>query len=208
MTAILFSVVLAFVPGQTGAKEQSITKVVSQKIPFRTVYRTSPDLKAGQVKSLQKGVDGKIDTTYKIILNNDKVVSKKALFSIRTEPTSAITVIGKTSRSNKLASRGNYVRGEGEVLTMVATGYDTSQATIPGGTGRTATGIRATYGVCAVDPRYIRLGTIVYIEGYGEAICADTGGAIKGMRIDLCFDSRREALDWGRRTVKVHILGR
>jgi 3D (Asp-Asp-Asp) domain-containing protein len=52
----------------------------------------------------------------------------------------------------------------------------------------------------------IKLGTYVYVEGYGFAIAADTGGAIKGNRIDLCFNSRREALNFGRKTVKVHIL--
>ena len=46
----------------------------------------------------------------------------------------------------------------------------------------------------------------MYIEGYGEGIAADIGGAIKGNRIDLCFDTYEEAIQWGRRTVKVYIL--
>jgi 3D (Asp-Asp-Asp) domain-containing protein len=40
----------------------------------------------------------------------------------------------------------------------------------------------------AVDPRVINLGQTVYVSGYGVAVAADTGGAIKGRRIDLCFN--------------------
>ena len=92
------------------------------------------------------------------------------------------------------------------MITMSATGYDTSPQTLPGSTGRTATGIRAQFGVVAVDPRVIKLGTYVFVEGYGFALAADTGGAIKGNKIDLCFNSRRESLAWGRRPVRVHVL--
>jgi 3D (Asp-Asp-Asp) domain-containing protein len=50
------------------------------------------------------------------------------------------------------------------------------------------------------------MGTRLYVEGYGEGIAADQGGAIKGNRLDLCFSSHQEALDWGIKTVKVTIL--
>jgi 3D (Asp-Asp-Asp) domain-containing protein len=66
--------------------------------------------------------------------------------------------------------------------------------------------MRATHGVVAVDPNVIPLYTRLYIEGYGPAIAGDIGGAIRGQRIDLCFDSLGEALDWGRRPVTVYIL--
>jgi len=58
----------------------------------------------------------------------------------------------------------------------------------------------------AVDPRIIPLGTRLYIEGYGYAIAGDTGGAIKNFRIDLGYNSRSEAMKFGRREVKVYIL--
>jgi 3D (Asp-Asp-Asp) domain-containing protein len=67
-------------------------------------------------------------------------------------------------------------------------------------------GLIATKGIIAVDPRVIPLGTRVFVDGYGPAIAADTGGAIHGSHIDVCFDSRSEALRWGRRTVQVMIL--
>jgi 3D (Asp-Asp-Asp) domain-containing protein len=64
----------------------------------------------------------------------------------------------------------------------------------------------ARKGVVAVDPDVVALGTKLYVEGYGFAIAADRGRAIQGKRIDLCYNTRREALRFGRRVVKVHIL--
>ena len=71
---------------------------------------------------------------------------------------------------------------------------------------RCATGALATRGVIAVDPHVIPLGTHVYVPGYGYAIAADTGGAIEGNRIDLCYDTYDEAIRWGRRPVTIIIL--
>ena len=89
------------------------------------------------------------------------------------------------------------------VMSMEATAYLPND---PGCTGITAIGIPATYGVVAVDPCIIPLGSRVYIPGYGEAIAADTGGAIYGYRIDLCMENYYEAMDFGRRTVTVYVL--
>ena len=72
--------------------------------------------------------------------------------------------------------------------------------------GLTAMGIPATYGIVAVDPDIIPLGSRVYIPGYGEALAADTGGAIVGYRIDLCMESYDEAMDFGRRNITVFVL--
>jgi 3D (Asp-Asp-Asp) domain-containing protein len=58
----------------------------------------------------------------------------------------------------------------------------------------------------AVDPRVIPLRSRLYVEGYGLAIAGDTGRAIKGNRIDLGFNTYREAMRFGRRSVIVHIL--
>ena len=64
----------------------------------------------------------------------------------------------------------------------------------------------AQYGIAAVDTDVIPLGTRLYIPGYGEAIAADTGGAIVGDRIDLCMESYSEAMAFGRRDVTVYVL--
>lgn len=90
-----------------------------------------------------------------------------------------------------------------QVLGMEATAY---LPTDGNGAGITAMGIPATYGIVAVDPAIIPLGTRVYIPGYGEALAADTGGAIYGYKIDLCMEDYYQAMDFGRRNVTVFVL--
>ncbi len=65
---------------------------------------------------------------------------------------------------------------------------------------RTATGAEAVKGVAAVDTNVIPFGTKLYIPGYGYAVAADRGGAIKGNRIDLCMNSYNEAIQWAEET--------
>ena len=90
-----------------------------------------------------------------------------------------------------------------QCITMEATAYLPTDGSAE---GITATGIRATYGIVAVDPDIIPLGTELYIPGYGHALAADTGGAIYGDRIDLCMEGYDEAMAFGRRDVDVYIL--
>ena len=89
------------------------------------------------------------------------------------------------------------------VLTMQASAYSSQD---PGNGNYTATGSRLKKGIVSVDPRLIPLGTRLYVEGYGYGVADDVGGAIKGHRIDLAYDSRSEALQFGRQTVKVYVL--
>lgn len=75
--------------------------------------------------------------------------------------------------------------------------------------GQTASGMKPQVGVVAVDPKVIPLGTELYIEGYNNnevCIAGDTGGAIKGKRIDLFFDTREEAMKFGRRKIKITLV--
>ena len=88
-------------------------------------------------------------------------------------------------------------------ITMHATAYSSQD---PGNGNYTATGSRLKKGIVSVDPKIIPLGTKMYVEGYGYAIADDVGGAIKGHRIDLAFDSRSDALQFGRQNVTVYIL--
>ena len=85
--------------------------------------------------------------------------------------------------------------GPGTQMTVQSTGYALR--------GTTATGIQTSWGVVAVDPSVIPLGTRMTVPGYGEGVAADTGGAIKGLVIDLWFPTREQALAWGRRTVTI-----
>ena len=88
--------------------------------------------------------------------------------------------------------------GSGQTLTVVSTAYAIH--------GTTATGLRTRRGICATDPRVIPLGTKFDVPGYGRCVAADTGGAIKGNRIDVWVETEAEALQWGLRTVTVSIL--
>ena len=72
--------------------------------------------------------------------------------------------------------------------------------------GITASGIKAVEGVTVATNKSIPFGTKVYIDGVGERIVQDRGGAIKGNRIDLYFDSHQDALNFGRQTKQVTII--
>lgn len=87
----------------------------------------------------------------------------------------------------------------GRTLTVVSTAYALR--------GSTATGIPAGPGVVAVDPTVIPLGTHMTIPGYGEGVAADTGGAIKGARIDVWVPTEAQAQAWGVRTVTISLHG-
>ncbi len=76
----------------------------------------------------------------------------------------------------------------------------------PGCSKYTSTGQLLRKGIVAVDPKVIPLGTKMYIPGYGYGIAADVGSAIKGKKIDLAFESRKEALQFGRRDIVIQIL--
>jgi cystine transport system substrate-binding protein len=85
--------------------------------------------------------------------------------------------------------------GGGRTITVSATGYALG--------GTTATGIPVGWGVVAVDPSVIPLGTRMSIPGYGSGVAADTGSAVQGATIDLWFPTTAQALAWGRRTVTI-----
>ena len=83
----------------------------------------------------------------------------------------------------------------GSRMTVLSTGYCLR--------GTTATGIPVGWGVVAVDPAVIPLGTKMFVPGYGEGVAADTGSAVKGAIIDVWFPSCAQALQWGQRTVTI-----
>jgi 3D (Asp-Asp-Asp) domain-containing protein len=102
-------------------------------------------------------------------------------------------VVEQTQAQNPVAAAP--ISTGAHTLTVSATGYS-----LP---GQTATGLPVGYGVVAVDPSVIPLGTRLTIPGYGEGVAADTGSAIQGSTIDLWFPTEEAALAWGRRTVTI-----
>ncbi|WP_374988142.1 LysM peptidoglycan-binding domain-containing protein [Priestia megaterium] len=98
-------------------------------------------------------------------------------------------------------------QASGKSMTVEATAYTANCA---GCSGTTATGVdlkaNPNQKVIAVDPSVIPLGSKVYVEGYGEAVAADTGGAIKGNRIDVFVPSEGDAQQFGRKSVKITVM--
>jgi len=113
------------------------------------------------------------------------------------EAASAAAVFERSSPPVAPPSGGTPLTGNGHTLLVLATGYSM--------TGQTSTGLAVGWGVAAVDPALIPLGTKLMIPGYGEAVAADTGGAVRGPTIDLWFPTDAQALAWGRRTLTISL---
>lgn len=203
-TLFLLIAMMAFAGKGKVQPDRVETRVESKAIKAPVEYHLVRSVGPGRLVKVQGGKPGAMTRTIEIVFRDGKAVSRRTVREERTEPTPTVFHMGRASRGFQ-TSRGAFKRSR--VLTMSATAYDPSPRTIgPGATGRTRMGMRATFGMVAVDPRVIPLGSLVFVEGYGFAIASDTGGAIKGMKIDLCFDSRAQALAFGRRTVRVHVL--
>ncbi len=173
-------------------------------IPYRRVMRMSESVPAGDLEVSKQGVPGILEKIFQVTYKDSTPVNYRLIASHVIKPSvDEVTEAGiRTREAAALPSRSGYYDRARE-LEMVATGYSPSEGP---GRGICATGMRAGYGVVAVDPRVIPLGSRLYIRGYGYAVAGDTGGAIKHNRIDLGNSSYSEAEQVGRRRVEVTIL--
>jgi len=109
----------------------------------------------------------------------------------------------KSTTTNKTSTTAKPVK----VIKMKATAYTVS---CKGCSGKTSTGLNLKKNpklkVISVDPKIIPLGSKVYVEGYGYAIAGDTGGALKGNKIDVFIPNKTKALNWGVKTVTVKVF--
>lgn len=185
------------------------TKKVKESIPFQEEKRNDSSLYKGETRTISAGEEGIIEKVYEITLENGKEIDKKVIEeNVLKESKNKVVAVGTKEKPKSSSSSSGSSSGNGKVLTMVATAYGPN---CKGCSGYSATGMNLkknpTPKVVAVDPSVIPLGTRVWVEGYGEAIAADTGGAIKGNRIDVLVPSEAYARsNWGKRTVKVKIL--
>lgn len=147
-----------------------------------------------------------------LILVGDALAVKASAAKPKTEKSVASTsssssTVKKTTPKPVTTVTSAPSNQDGQTYTMRATAY-TAYCTGCSGITANGTDIRSNPNlkVIAVDPRVIPLGTKVWVEGYGEAIAADTGGAIKGNKIDVFIPSDGQARNWGVRTVTVKIL--
>lgn len=199
---------------------------VTESIPYQQVTQNNPELSGGASRVLRQGKNGSKVVTYEIIKEKGEEIERRTVnTAVVSEPVNRIVEVG-TGASSSTATASTVAYSEpatgkefnySKVLTCTATAYDLSYESCgkrPGDKnyGITASGMKAEYGVIAVDPRVIPLGTRLYVEAadgswiYGYCVAGDTGGGISGNRIDLFYNSRAEALQFGRRQAKVYIL--
>jgi len=178
-------------------------ETVVEPLSFDTVKTFSVSIPPGSVRETRAGERGERVVAYRVRREDGRQVSRTVVSAeVTKRPVHKTVCIGSRGR---YTSRGAF--RSGRVLRMHATAYDPGPRSCGRyATGRTACGLRAGYGVVAVDPRVIPLGASLYIEGYGFAVAGDRGRAIKGHRIDLGYNSYREAMRFGRRSVVVHVL--
>lgn len=176
--------------------------VKNEEIDFDVVEETDSNLDVSVNEVLTEGSPGEKEVTYEVMYKNGVEVSRGVRASkVIAEPVNKIVVQGT---KKTVASRDGQLLDYKSVLYVESTAYT--------GGGTTATGtvpVRNADGTStiAVDPRVIPLGSLVYVEGYGQAIAADTGGVIKGNIVDVYLNSNEEAISWGRKyNVAVYVI--
>ncbi|MDU7151065.1 MAG: 3D domain-containing protein [Peptoniphilus grossensis] len=172
------------------------------EIPFETESRENKDMFEGEKKVITNGEVGQKTESLKNTYVNGVLETTEVLKSeITKDPVKEVVEVG--TKKGTVAPNGKNAK---RVIVMQATAYDLTAGS------KTAMGTRARVGAVAVDPKVIPLGSKLYIESmdgfasYGYATAEDTGGAIKGNRIDLFYNSNAEANRFGRRNVKVYVL--
>jgi len=185
---------------------EKVTDVVEEPIKFAVVTKQDSSLTQGTEKTVTSGQEGLLKKEYEVVLENGKEVSRELVKeSTLKEKQDKVVAVG-TKVIAQTVSRGTNDNVSKE-FTVSSTAYT---ANCNGCSGRTATGFNLKANpnakIIAVDPSVIPLGTKVYVEGYGYAVAADTGSAIKGNKIDVFFSSKSAAYRWGRKNVKIKIL--
>ncbi len=186
------------------AWQRTIRKTIAPK----TIHRFDYGMRAGKQRLAAKGHAGiSIETVAFVQRDGGPIDARILHLRVLHKARPRIIVQGVTEMQayDHFLSVGVMHKRPGAAVTlnMVATAYT---RWCSGCSGITASGRPAGHGIVAVDPRVIPLGTRLYIPGYGFAVAGDTGGAIKGDRIDLGFNSYRDAVIFGRREVTVYRL--
>ena len=189
-------------------------------IPFETQYQETNLLDKGVEVILTAGVDGQKLCTAEVTYIDGEESSRELLTEeVVSEPVTQVVAIGtgksKGGSKKPIIGDGVIITGSGDVLTY--THRDTFKATAycrtDEGGEYTSTGTRTRVGAIAVDPKVIPYGTRMFImtkDGsyiYGVATAEDCGGAIKGKRLDLFYETDPECRRFGRRDCDVYFLG-
>jgi uncharacterized protein YabE (DUF348 family) len=178
------------------------------KIPYRIIKKENNAMEKGLSRVLSKGKDGLKEVTYKVTFEDGREVQRQATEEKIITPVQNETVEFGTITT--VATARGEVRFK-KAFRMLATAYCACKKCTnkePGHPqyGITYSGIPVRPGIVAVDPGVIPLGSRLYVEGYGFALAADIGGAIKGNRIDLYYPTHGETERYGARRIKVYLL--
>ncbi len=167
---------------------------VKSEIPFQVVAQ-SADFPVGLPdRVVNKGSNGEHEQVVRVTFEDGKEVERQVLQQkVLKAPINQVVSRG----AQTTISRGGQTIQFKRAYLMRASAYS--------GGGSTATGHDVHWGVIAVDPKVIPLGSQLYVEGYGEAVALDTGGAIKGNRVDLYMNTEEAAQSWGVRSVIVYV---
>ena len=184
--------------------------IEDHEIPFAINYVETDQIPPGTSKIKEQGEPGILRKVIKTFAAGGQIVDQQiqASFELKSPKPETVLRNSKPAVKKKVTiSRNSSERTGPELNNANILKTMTVEATAYTFTGnKTATGIAPKEGLIAVDPRVIALGSNVYIEGYGYAVAADTGGAIQGNRIDVFYSTMRRCIDWGRRSVKIYIL--
>lgn len=190
---------------------ERILTEVNEEIPYTTEERLNEELPKNIVSITRYGVKGVRTKTVETIKLKGEVISETVVSDVVTKnPVSEILDVG--TRENVVMAPDGTVYSYSKMITCTATAYDASYESNGHWGPITATGKPLDSGMVAVDPRVIPLGTKLYIEApdgswvYGYSVAEDTGGAIKGNKVDLFFHSPVRVKQFGRRTANVYVL--
>lgn len=177
-----------------------------RRIPHRISTRTTSRLHVGEMIDLVVGSDGLKRQDEMVVYHDGKEIDRWSTIEnlVRRRQDGKVLVGASTEKRAYMMRRRMKAS---KTLALKATAYNAGpESCAPYDDGYTSQGFKAVYGVAAVDPKMIDLGSELYIEGYGYAVAVDTGPAIKKKRIDLCYDSLEEARAFGRKSVRVYVL--
>ncbi len=185
-----------------GPRTHSWTTHVRETVSVPTIRRFVSTIPHGKSQLIASGDRGERELTVRYV-EVPGARTQRAILSARIirAPKPRIIAVGRLESFARVAERGitSAMREASSALRMIATAYI-------GGGGYAANGSRAGFGIVAVDPALIPLGTKLFIPGYGKAVAGDTGGAIHGHRIDLGMNRLADAVNFGTRAIKVYVL--
>ncbi|MFJ6268120.1 ubiquitin-like domain-containing protein [Lysinibacillus xylanilyticus] len=194
----------------TVVRVEKVIDVVEESLDFAIEKKQDASLQQGKQKVVTAGQKGLMTKTYEVVKENGQVVAKNLQSkNVVKESKKQVVAVGTKTvvASAATVSRGSSEPASGKEFYVTATAY-TPNCTGCSGISATGINLKSNSGlkVIAVDPSVIKLGSKVWVEGYGTAIAGDTGGAIKGNRIDILVQSESQASNWGVRKVRIKVL--